>query len=51
MIDVCVIFFLQFQQRIVQNKQQDNIYMERDIMRDSTCNFIVKLYATFKNRK
>jgi len=39
--------FLQI--HIVETKQEDHIYSEKQIMRDSDCSFIVQLYRTFKN--
>lgn len=38
-------------QHIVQTKQQDHVLSERNIMLDSRCNFIVRLYKTFKDKK
>merc|ERR1711936_895236 len=37
--------------QIVETKQQQHIMSEKEIMEESDCHFIVKLYKTFKDRK
>lgn len=37
--------------QIVETRQQQHIMSEKEIMCDSNCEFIVKLYKTFKDRK
>jgi len=36
---------------IVETRQQQHIMSEKDIMEEANCDFIVKLYKTFKDRK
>merc|ERR1712226_271115 len=38
-------------QQIVETRQQQHIMSEKEIMEESDCHFIVKLYKTFKDRK
>ncbi|KAL0274709.1 UNVERIFIED_CONTAM: hypothetical protein PYX00_002773 [Menopon gallinae] len=37
--------------QIVETRQQQHIMSEKDIMSEANCDFIVKLYKTFKDRK
>ena len=37
--------------QIVETRQQQHIMSEKEIMEESDCQFIVKLYKTFKDRK
>ncbi|KAF5288540.1 hypothetical protein FQA39_LY15408 [Lamprigera yunnana] len=37
--------------QIVETRQQQHIMSEKEIMGEANCNFIVKLYRTFKDRK
>ncbi len=37
--------------QIVETRQQQHIMSEKEIMEESDCHFIVKLYKTFKDRK
>lgn len=37
--------------QIVETRQQQHIMSEKDIMTEANCDFIVKLYKTFKDRK
>uniref|UniRef100_A0A1I8GQY6 cGMP-dependent protein kinase n=1 Tax=Macrostomum lignano TaxID=282301 RepID=A0A1I8GQY6_9PLAT len=38
-------------QHIVETRQQEHVMNERSILADTNCEFIVKLYKTFKDRK
>ena len=42
-------FYFNFQ--IVETRQQQHIMSEKEIMEESDCQFIVKLFKTFKDRK
>ena len=37
--------------QIVETRQQQHIMSEKEIMEESDCQFIVKLFKTFKDRK
>lgn len=37
--------------QIVETRQQQHIMSEKDIMMEANCDFIVKLFKTFKDRK
>lgn len=37
--------------QIVETRQQQHIMSEKDIMSEANCDFIVKLYKTFRDRK
>lgn len=37
--------------QIVETRQQQHIMSEKDIMAEANCDFIVKLFKTFKDRK